>query len=1079
MPRVPRYKPQVAPPQEKSISGIQRLLAGGTRMASGVLSSEGLWPGALTAAAGEGIAEMIEDPTQAPSLTRMGVEGTIGAIPFGKVIKYGKPWVSSARSGLLSGVGEAGREVARGEELQPKTILTTAGIGALLGNVFGRFGGGKAQVEPKAEPILDARGKPPIDTRETGYVNRYPVQPRGTPAQQTSELTRDQQNLVRTEKWAQKETQRKNAAAQIAERRATLQPQEPTITDTIKADLPETGGTESSSQKWTPPKPEKGEGGGGSRGSRVRPGDVIDYEAQGVRPSPDSPPRQAESDFSDIESAANAPIPAPAQTGEEIYQGWLKTHGLPDNPNVRAQFPWRLVGGETTVPRPQAPARVPAKPVEPDFGDIEAAAGAAIPEPPVQSPLGKLLTPKDITYENSRPATTKEPSELFKAQKARAQAAQDELEKQPYWIGAEEDRQIANAREDLLDAPPPRGVPEPPVVPAEPLPVVEEGLPLSQADELAVEPPVASQGGVPELARFFKSRVDAAGQGYRDIKAALAAGEQVPEAGRAAAGAALGREGRAAGLPPTPRGPRPPKAPPVEEPQTGREANDYAPPPATEEVPPTYDPNAPKLEGEALSDLFMSKGRWDLAGQQAMTSTPKGLAQSSKAREAALAARKAKKGGGGTSAGFLGITPDILGAIERNPEFAKRAGLTGVGALAGGVIGGATGHPFAGALAGAGAGMLGPEAISAGLKQLGMHPDEAEAAKEHLSTPEGITNVAHTFLRRLPQLQRFNLLADAWGLPANALVGPYGSATMAALEAHLSGDPRGMSLLRDLTPSKFLSEWNEIRKSGVADRLIQEGELGRMEGGLPGKGKFNELMRVPGSWMTSGDLTARKFLEKHGWSAEEARMITMTNEPELATTRAVANLSKKSPLLQMLQPFARTPSNIAEQGAYRIPGLGVLAQSFRGVDGNKGVPDTWWRQMVQQGLGLGVGGASYALGDNLSPEQARVVRRYVSNLGGQYSLPASIGFGMGQSHHTGNPALSAATVSQVGNSLPLPTTAPIREWANAALTPPSPNKKLPRGVAPTALLELLGVAQPQTPTTTLPRLRRMPRLGGR
>jgi len=171
----------------------------------------------------------------------------------------------------------------------------------------------------------------------------------------------------------------------------------------------------------------------------------------------------------------------------------------------------------------------------------------------------------------------------------------------------------------------------------------------------------------------------------------------------------------------------------------------------------------------------------------------------------------------------------------------------------------------------------------------------------------------------------------------------------------------------------------------------------------------------------------------------------MTAEPELAAAKKVANFSKGSTLLQILQPFARTPANIAEQGAMRTPGLGLVVQNLM-----RETPDPWKQQAIQQALGLGSMGAGYAAGSSLDPETARIVRRYMTNLGGQYSLPVGLGFAAGQAVQAGREPISMQTAANLYNALPLPSTAPLANWSKAATT-----GKPARGLLPNTLVELL------------------------
>ena len=406
-------------------------------------------------------------------------------------------------------------------------------------------------------------------------------------------------------------------------------------------------------------------------------------------------------------------------------------------------------------------------------------------------------------------------------------------------------------------------------------------------------------------------------------------------------------------------------------------------------------------------------------------------------------------------------SPDVLARIRQlaesekgavNPELLASLGL-GIGGAALGAATDPFDDRFMSAVAGGAVGAVAPAA----LMKLGAAPETLRNLSENISTPEGLKATASKIFNTLPQIQRFNYLADVWGLPANAVVGPYGSAMMGALEHGLAGDPRGWAVMKSMNPVAFAQEYKGSLEE--AAKLI-----GRAEGRpLSEAANLGEtLLATPGTYMTAGDVAARRFLERAGFSADEARRITLTSEPELPAFKRLANVTKGSPLLQTLLPFTRTPANIGEQGAERIPGLGFLTQSMREA------PDPIRQQLVQQGLSTAVAGGAGLLGASLDPEAAKIARRYVSNFGGQYSIPATVGFTAGQAIREGKPVVSTAALRGVSQSLPLPTTEPITEWVKFL----SGEGRVPAGVMPRDVRDLLFPADTTPALSAIPRFKR-------
>lgn len=275
------------------------------------------------------------------------------------------------------------------------------------------------------------------------------------------------------------------------------------------------------------------------------------------------------------------------------------------------------------------------------------------------------------------------------------------------------------------------------------------------------------------------------------------------------------------------------------------------------------------------------------------------------------------------------------------------------------------------------------------------------------SNIEQVEHVAKQFVAKLPQIERFGLLANPQGLdpkmlaegnpagalPAigmNALAGPYGAVMMHAIKSILMGDPRGIPLLKAAwNPATFVRGW-----WGSADeswQALMRGEEGRASnlGNINPDSTKDRILAMPGQVMTMGDTYARKLLAMAGYSEEEARRATLTNTPGEGW-KSLANFGKDNTLLQMMFPFRRTPVNMLEQGIQTLP-LGRLTSS---------APTT--EMLVDQGLGSLAGVGSYALAANTDDDSTRRnVRRLVSNAAARYSLPSMLGYMAGDAKARG------------------------------------------------------------------------------
>ena len=337
-----------------------------------------------------------------------------------------------------------------------------------------------------------------------------------------------------------------------------------------------------------------------------------------------------------------------------------------------------------------------------------------------------------------------------------------------------------------------------------------------------------------------------------------------------------------------------------------------------------------------------------------------------------------------------------------------------------------------------------------------------------MQSPQGLAQVASDAGHLLPHIQRFNYLFSGSGLPANVFVGPWGSGVMGSLTKGLAGDPRGWAALKQLIrPSALRASWQNagaeaadiIRRAESGDPLFRAELGGAALEKLPPA--IRDRIQAPGRWMTRGDITIRNILKENGFGEDEARGITLTAEPYLASMQKLVNLRRgeSSPLIEILAPFVKTPANIFEQGLVNMPGTGMITQAIRQRGGAEAMPlnEQVWRQII----GSIVGMASYAAGANMDPENARIVRRYITNAAGQYSLQAAIGFAAGQSVKQGNSPLGPRAVNEFAQAIPLPVAGPVGELANFAV---GNRDQLPGGIIPGAFKDAASIYQTVTGT---------------
>ena len=436
---------------------------------------------------------------------------------------------------------------------------------------------------------------------------------------------------------------------------------------------------------------------------------------------------------------------------------------------------------------------------------------------------------------------------------------------------------------------------------------------------------------------------------------------------------------------------------------------------------------------------------------------------------------------GGTIISAFGGGAEQL--FKKYPEFGIKAALIAGGALTGAVTD-PMDNPVLSALMGAGAGWSAAK-IGSLLKQVNVNVNDIPELKGALKDPHNRDSIGSMIWQLYPHIQRSHFLMSVHGIPTNVIAGPIGSGFFGSLTKALAGDARGGQALRNLSHPKHLWDtWSQMGEQ--AEMLVRKALAGdptfRSEVGgdvLDRMFKATELKYGPnaerylrgylqgvGLWMTRADLTVRKILMEAGFTEAEARVMTLTSEAEGAWMKTLMNFgraaSNKStsydkalgPLGASLFPFIRTPVNIMEQGFQRLPGVGIALQTARGVAPRE--------ILAQQAVSSVLLYASYLAGLNTSEENSRTIRRYVSNLGGQYALITSLGFAAGQGgRRMGKSAsptdLPAAAVSpealkQLTYSMAVPEAGIVENWgqfiANIGKSDKPFIEQLPRGLVP-------------------------------
>lgn len=1003
--------------------GVRGLAGTGVRtiagLLSGLASSSAVLDGPIGPAlggaiggAGEAAAEAIEGSKLNPG--RMAVEAGLGAVPFGAILKEGHPLASFLRGAAFSGAGTAGRDLATTGNVDPRAVGESALMGGAVNGGLGWLLKGKT---PPAEP------KPMMEIQPTSQTGP------GTGGLSGGKITYGARNKADKLSGAEYKTEIQAPAAIRSEGMPTpsaaINPVVAGATKAIDADQLQTG---------TP-----------------YGGDVIGTSSGRV--------------------AKLASKDAAAQTTYEdtIRKVLSKSLGSVDSSAADLNSLDKEIG---IANKESAQARALSARREAGYQRVEAGADLSdvkrtLKLEPDERPLDVGgNAPSALTDEKYQSARNGALKNLQHISESPSNVAPPNLE----WLGRSEPKSVdpTNLTHDLghemfpaqLDyaTKGPEGVSNfndnPPNL---------ERLGTSDPHE-NIDP------NSPALLRFFQNRLEAAGDNYGLVKKAKAAGEAVPEQGRAMAGQLAQRERVNAGVPP-PLRPAKPTAPPVppsaSKPIDGmaqtskaREAalakrKISAPPPVIPAEPPPPTTASVKFmttnaEFKAMRDLGYTPAQYNKMSPDEISNilaskagpTPSGPTTSApppaedwvQQESKAVDRLKSEKG-------------------EISTKLLARLLLGGVGAMGGAGVAGPD-HRLMGALIGGAAGAAFPSLANV---------PQALKTASNLNESEANDTIGK-FTRKAAAIQRFNYLSDpVKSLLPNAVFGPWGSAAMGGLEAALSGDKRGVDLLKRVAnPFKLASE---VRAQAPAAYQEALSSIGRGEGksahdmasGVNSPSRWRRsvaaLPAAPGTYMTTGDIISRNIMRDAKFTEEEARRMTMTNEPQ-GFWQGPQNLVRSHPAWQLLLPFSRTPANIVQSGIERMPGIGFLS--------HLGDNTTLRQKLVQQGLGAGVGVAGYAAGSNVDPETMKYLRPYLSNAAGQYGLLMNMGLAAGQANQKGGSLgkqVLAGTTKGI-QDLPIPALDTPISWATAlahALDPTvgSPQAAIPKGVMPNLLRDLL------------------------
>ena len=274
-------------------------------------------------------------------------------------------------------------------------------------------------------------------------------------------------------------------------------------------------------------------------------------------------------------------------------------------------------------------------------------------------------------------------------------------------------------------------------------------------------------------------------------------------------------------------------------------------------------------------------------------------------------------------------------------------------------------------------------------------------------------------LQELPQLLsrlRYFSMLGSTGTQATNLIGNAGAISVKALEEALTGNPdRALRILSNVfTPETAKRMIHAFRQGGVDPDTRWGSTAG--------------VLGIPSRLMHSIDEGVSGGLRKAGFSAQEAKDTLFTGQPLSKTGRWLAS---RPTGFNLLAPFVRTATNIAERGLEYTPGAGLLpaVRAMRNPTGKQ--------LAVRQALGALAASLGAASADPSGEHRGYIDNKFVNAALGPLMLPAQLGAaarrGYSKTRSTQTPARRVATelAGELVDALPLPTGA--YEWDPARI----------------------------------------------
>jgi len=148
----------------------------------------------------------------------------------------------------------------------------------------------------------------------------------------------------------------------------------------------------------------------------------------------------------------------------------------------------------------------------------------------------------------------------------------------------------------------------------------------------------------------------------------------------------------------------------------------------------------------------------------------------------------------------------------------------------------------------------------------------------------------------------------------------------------------------------------ELRARVTMEALELVGKDGRFgtaaEAHAFAKAEFNKLMNQHFDNIGMGiEPKDPRLIEAHKAAREATFQHDFRQDPLGNVGKAVARISGKYPILKQIQPFVRTPTNLASWGLERTPGLQVLSREFNEMLHS---PDPQVRAKAEMAMNLGV-----------------------------------------------------------------------------------------------------------------------------